>query len=74
MYISKETRTPWPPFMRLIISLMYDTLQILESFCIGPLVAGGDLNCLADVKLDHAGIETSDVIHRLLKDSAVTLD
>lgn len=34
---------------------MAENLVALDFFCIGPIIAGGDLNCLADSKLDYSG-------------------
>lgn len=34
---------------------MADSLKTLESFCAGPVIAGGDLNCLMDCKMDYSG-------------------
>lgn len=35
-----------------------ESLEALDSFCIGPIITGGDLNCLADGNLDYSGNRT----------------
>lgn len=37
------------------VDFVADSLKILESFCTGPVIAGGDLNCLMDWKMDYSG-------------------